>query len=279
MPNVTFNSPKPAEDAKTKPAVKKAKKSAPKAKPEPEPEVEHQETAIELSSNSPVVAVGGMGGDVGEVDFTPPKMQIVQATGDLSSDWSPGSIVFNGETLLNPAPDPVTDWGPELHLSILYSKLYYKENLDYDSDDMPDTVDTLQEVYDRGGTVKWTTDRETGARLEPSWMHVLASAVLVEGQTEEAQEAFTLEAPDGRMCELGMWYVQKSAFSRAGKYIINQGKTSLRDRSTGQALLHHGRFALQIRREKLGNYQVYVPRLRLVSRHDPEYVEWLASLL
>lgn len=286
MPNVTFNSPKPAEDAETKVVKKKQAKAKEEVKVVEEPEVvetkelvTQDDQSVELGVSRTNVAVGGMGGDMDEVDFTPPKLQIVQATGDLSSDFAPGSIVVNGETLINPAPDPVTDWSDPLYLSVLYAKLTYKENLDYDSDDIPDHVDTLKEVLERGGSVKWQTDSKTGQRVEPSWIHVLANAVVIEGHTDEAKDAFTLADPEDNPCELAMWYVQKSAFSRAGKYIINQGKTSLRDRSTGQPQLHHGRFSLQVRREKLGNYQVFVPRLRLVSRHTPEYVQWLSELL
>ena len=74
-------------------------------------------------------------------------------------------------------------------------------------------------------------------------------------------------------------YLQKSAFSKAGKDILTAGKYRLKNRETGLPELHMGKFLLQVRRENLGSFNVFVPRLKQVGRHTDEFVQYAESLI
>jgi hypothetical protein len=248
-------------------------------------EVKVKETkVVKAESQTPAapeqqsIEVGGISGEIGNIKLSPPRINIVQATGDLSSEYAPGGVVFDKRIeLIGGDPKNPTVWSDPVYFSVLYGRLQYVENLDYDSDDTPDIVDSMAEVEARGGWTEWRSD-DKGNRVEPPWIPLLTACLCVEATNEHAESEFNLVDPNGKPCDLALWHMRKSAFTRAGKFLINAGKTSLRG-PDGHPKLTLARFSLQVRREKLGTYQVYVPKVGIAERHSPEYVEWLESLL
>ena len=69
------------------------------------------------------------------------------------------------------------------------------------------------------------------------------------------------------------------SYTAAAKQIITASQYSLKNKETGTAELHRGRFVLQVRREKKGANLVYVPRLVLKGKHEDDFVAFAASLL
>ena len=231
-------------------------------------------TSLAPSRPAAPMAVGGLVGDFGDADIKLPRLNIVQGVGDLSADFKPGSIVYNGEVALIPAGDP-KEWTSPLNLTVISARKDFIQNTDYDSDERADVVGSLEEVEQRGGTIEWLNDQP------PSWLPRLTMLVLIEAP--EGNEAFaercSLVAPNGKPCELALWTVRKSAYTRAGKAVMTAARYNLRNKETNEPELHHGKWTLQVRREKLGQYQVYVPLLKQNGRHDKEYVDFAAQLM
>ncbi|VGO19145.1 hypothetical protein [Pontiella sulfatireligans] len=223
------------------------------------------------SDNLP--AIGGLQGDFAEEDFRLPRINIVQAVGPLSEDFEPGSIVYNKDLiLLDPGSDPKV-WSDPLNVTVLNAKKQFQENLDYGVEEMPETVDTLDEVQERGGWIDWRGDEK------PPWRPMLTVLLLIEAPSDALAEEFSIQGIDGKAYELALWTLKGSAYSRAGKAINTAARFALRNKETGQPELHKGKWTLQVRREKLGTNLVYVPRLRQHGKHPDEFVEFVTTLL
>ena len=223
--------------------------------------------------NSSLPAIGGLQGDFAEEDFRLPRINIVQAVGPLSEDFEPGSIVYNKDlVLLEPGKDPKV-WSDPLQVTVLNAKKQFQENLDYGVEEMPETVDTLEEVQERGGWLDWRGDEK------PPWRPMLTVLLLIEAPSEAMVEEFSIQGNDGKAYELALWTLKGSAYSRAGKAINTAARFALRNKETGEPELHKGRWTLQVRREKLGTNLVYVPRLRQHGKHDDGFVEFITTLL
>ena len=218
-------------------------------------------------------AIGALAGDFGEEDFRLPRINIVQSVGPLSEDFDPGAIVLNKDIVVLPASSDPKVWSDPLNVTILNAKKQFQESLPYDSDEMPDTVDTLEEVQERGGWLDWRNDEK------PPWRPMLTALILIESPTEEMAEEFSIQGTDGKAYELALWTMKGSAYSRAGKAINTSARFALRNKETGLAELHKGKWTLQVRREKLGTNLVYVPRLRQHGKHADEFIEFTTTLL
>jgi hypothetical protein len=220
-----------------------------------------------------IPGIGGVIGDYEESDFRLPRINIVQSVGPLSEDFDPGAVVLNKDIIVLPASTDPKVWGDPLNVTVLNAKKQFSENLPYDSDETPETVDTLDEVHERGGWIDWRNDEK------PPWRPMLTALVLIEAPTEELAEEFSIQGPDGKAYELALWTMKGSAYSRAGKAINTAARFALRNKETGLPELHKGKWTLQVRREKLGTNLVFVPRLRQHGKHDDEFIEFITTLL
>lgn len=220
-----------------------------------------------------IPGIGGLSGDYEESDFRLPRINIVQSVGPLSEDFDPGAVVLNKDIIVLPASTDPKAWGDPLNVTILNAKKQFSENLPYESDETPETVDSLDEVTARGGWIDWRNDEK------PPWRPMLTALVLIEAPTEELSEEFSIQGPDGKAYELALWTMKGSAYSRAGKAINTAARFALRNKETGLPELHKGKWTLQVRREKLGTNLVFVPRLRQHGKHDDEFIEFITTLL
>jgi len=225
------------------------------------------------STGSEQPAIGALAGDFGEEDFRLPRINVVQSVGPMSEDFDPGAIVLNKDIIVLPASSDPKVWSDPLNITILNAKKQFQESLPYDSDEMPDTVDTLEEVHERGGWLDWRNDEK------PPWRPMLTALVLIEAPTEELADEFSIQGTDDKAYELALWTMKGSAYSRAGKAINTSARFALRNKETGLPELHKGKWTLQVRREKLGTNLVYVPRLRQHGKHTDEFIEFITTLL
>ena len=237
---------------------------------------ERSDTAVAKNAD---FALGGVSGDIGEVKLSIPRIQIVQGTGDLTNDFPAGAVVFDKEVMVAPPASPVTEWTSGVPVTILSARLQFKENLDFDSDELPTIVDTVDEVIAQGGHLDGRKD-STGNYVAPAWIPFMTVLTLIEAEDgSPAGDLFSEMTPNDTKADMALWYLQKSAFSKAGKDILTAGKYRLKNRETGLPELHKGKFLLQVRREKLGSFNVFVPRLKQVGRHTDEFVQYAESLI
>jgi hypothetical protein len=137
------------------------------------------------STGSEIPPVGGVSGDYQESDFRLPRINIVQSVGPLSEDFDPGAVVLNKDIIVLPASTDPKAWGDPLNVTILNAKKQFSENLPYESDETPETVDTLDEVHERGGWIDWRNDEK------PPWRPMLTALVLIESPSEELAEGLS----------------------------------------------------------------------------------------
>lgn len=216
--------------------------------------------AMQVAGEAPMA--NGLSGDITSDDFRIPTLNIVQSVGPLSENFTPGDIVLNKKTVLSQSDKKQC---PPIDLTVVAASKKYVENLEFGSETMPQTVETLEEVKALGGTIKWGDNGE-----KPSWIPVLNCLVLVKG------------SPDDPDCNLAigedyyaaaLWSLRSSAYNRAGKNIITSSRTALRDDS-----LSRGKWSLMAKREKLGKNFVFVPVLTLLGKHEDSFVEAIDAL-
>jgi hypothetical protein len=223
--------------------------------------------------NSEIPPVGGVSGDYQESDFRLPRINVVQAVGPLSEDFEPGTVVLNKDIVLLPAASDPKVWGDPLHVTVLNAKKQFQENVEYGNDDMPETVDTLEEVTARGGWIDWRGEEK------PPWRPMLTALLLIEAPNELLADEFSIQGSDGKAYELALWTMKGTSYSRAGKAINTAARFALRNKETGLPELHKGKWTLQVRREKLGTNLVFVPRLRQHGKHSDEFIAFVTTLL
>jgi hypothetical protein len=231
-----------------------------------------RETALapverETAMTSPMGFTPGTSGLVGEIDDADlrlPTLNIVQAVGPLSELFAnqSGAIVYNKETIISPAPEQGKMSDP-VNITILNARKFYEEWFDYGDERIPQTADTVEEVRAAGGTTHWQGD------TKPSWRGVLEVGCLIEG--DEGVPGLDSEF-EGRYYGPAMWTLRSTAYKRAGSVIMTAGKLSLKHG------LVHGKFQLCSKREKVGKNFVFVPILRQVGLHTPQFVDFVAGL-
>ena len=241
------------------------------ASPEPVPQASSLPAPISPSGDIP--AIGDLSGDYEESDFRLPRINIVQSVGPMSEDFDAGAIVLNKDIIVLPASSDPKVWSDPLNVTALNAKKQFQENVEYGSDEMPEMVDTLEEVHERGGWIDFRNDEK------PPWSPMLTALLLIEAPTDELSEEFSIQGPDGNAYELALWTMKGSAYSRAGKAINTAARFALRNKETGLPELHKGKWTLQVRREKLGTNLVFVPRLRQHGKHTEEFIEFITTLL
>lgn len=250
----------------------KIKASTEEAKPDAVAVIDPpHETALEKPAAP--MKVGAMAGEFTREDFRLPRINVVQAVGQLSEDFKPGTILLNKEVELVAASTDPKEWTEPLELIVLNARKQFRENIEFDGDKQPRVLDTLAEVEKNGGWIDWRNDEK------PPWSPMLTALLLVKARTEAHAEQFGIPGPDGAQYEMALWTMTGVAFSKAGKAIMTAGTYSLKNKETGEPMLHLGRWHLQVRREKLGTNLVYVPRLQSAGKNDAEFVKFAEGLL
>ena len=237
------------------------------------PTVQEPDNRELATMNSSLPGIGGLAGDYQEGDFRLPRINIVQSVGPLSEDFEAGSIVLNKDMILLPASEDPKIWSTPLNVTVLNAKKQFQENIEYGSDEMPETVETLEEVTARGGWLDWRND------APPPWRPILTALLLIEAPTEAMADEFSIQGTDGKAYELALWTMKGTSYSRAGKAINTAARFALRNKDTGLPELHKGKWTLQVRREKLGTNLVFVPRLRQHGKHTDEFIAFVTTLL
>jgi hypothetical protein len=250
-----------------------ASRTAPAPEPMPLATRAAPETQPLAAGNTEIPPIGGLSGDYQEADFRLPRINIVQSVGPLSEDFDPGTVVLNKDLIILPAAEDPKVWSDPLNVTVLNAKKQFQESVEYGSDEMPATVETLDEVIERGGWLDWRNDEK------PPWRPILTALLLIEAPTADLAEEFSIQGPDGNAYELALWTMKGTSYSRAGKAINTAARFALRNKDTGLPELHKGKWTLQVRREKLGTNLVFVPRLRQHGKHDDDFIQFITTLL
>jgi hypothetical protein len=217
------------------------------------------ETGTVVAPAMPVGTVevhgGSVSGEICKSDLQIPSLKLVQQVGDLGELFTPGSFVLNNE-------HGVSDGTVETTVTVAHWNKYYIENLEYGTDQTPDTAKTMQEVVQKGGTTEWQ------GKTPPTWTPVGVATCMVEGK-DDLHFPFAYE---DKQYAIALWTMRNTAYRRAGRVIMTAAAYNLK---TG---LEYGNWLLSSKRETLGKNKVFVPVLKTGGRNTDEFAAWIRQL-
>jgi len=200
-------------------------------------------------------------GEICKSDLQIPSLKLVQQVGDLGELFTPGSFVLNNE-------HAVSDGKTVVVLTVAHWNKYYIENVEYGSDQMPDTAKTLKEVSEKGGTTEWSHE------TPPTWSPVGVATCILQGEDESH---FPFEYDDGvaqptKHYAIALWTMRNTAYRRAGRVIMTAAAYNLK------MGLEYGSWELTSKRETLGKNKVFVPVVKTGGRNSEEFATWVRQL-
>lgn len=200
----------------------------------------------------------GMEGEFNVSDFQIPRLNIANKTGELSNDFPPGSIVFRKEVM-------VGNQKQAAKLTILRMAKKYMQRIPYGTEERPKIFNAVADVRTAGGT----TDITEGDMDIYDPILILTMAVQ---SPESAHPLFAFEK-EGSHFALAQMILAKSAYNNAGKQLITEATTALREKLSG------GKYELvtQLRSNTMGSW--FTPVFRLVGKNTPETTAWFDGLI
>lgn len=212
-------------------------------------------------------AFGEVTGEFDQTDIKIPKLEMVHGVGDLSTSFTPGDLIYNGDTKIAGKGEPI-------HLSVLSIRKYYRESLKYDPDReiMPRVFATAEEVQAAGLTPEWDD------KTPPTVDKVAELRIAIECPESETidRELFPICIElEGKVMRfaLAVFSVHRTSYSPVAKQVFSAAAMTLKGR------LPAGRWRLATLREKRGGNVVTLPSFRLVSRYTDPVVEYFYNTL
>ena len=174
-------------------------------------------------------------------DIEIPRLQVVQKMSELDIDAPVGSIVHNKDAVLYRA-------GVKTPAALLFVQKYWKEDIPFDSDELPRFAHTQEEAN--------AIIAENG----PDGYKVITAAniALLVAQTDEAEEGSDDSFPfelDGKRYAIGKFTVQKKSYDTTFKSIATFG---MFNPNTDPGSIHWSLSSFQVTK---GKYSWYVPSL------------------
>ena len=211
-------------------------------------------------------AGGSVSGNIDQSDLVIPSIKLVQKTGELGELFVPGSWVLNNEFVLHGAraDDPVCKADAPVRLTVALIRKSYIENVEYGSDEIPDTAHTLDEVHTKGGSLDWGEEDSS----PPSWNAIASATVLVRGE-DEAYFPFEFEK---KRYAMAIWSLRGTAYREAARPILTAASYNLKSG------LEYGSWSLSSKIKKRKNNSWFVPDLKTGEKNDEKFAAWAREL-
>jgi hypothetical protein len=193
-------------------------------------------------------------------DIEIPRLTVVQKMSELDIDAPVGAIVHNKDTVLYRS-------GVKVPAAILFAQKYWKEDVPFDSDEMPRFAHTAEEAA--------ALSAENGKEGYP--IITAANIALLIAQTPDAEagseDAFPFEL-DGKRYALGKLTVQKKSYDTTFKSIAS---FQLFNKNTDPASIHWTLTSFMVTK---GKYNWYVPSLAPTRDNPvgPEVLDFVERL-
>jgi len=264
---------KDMSDKKTpsKKATTKRGKPAPEAEAElaaseeEETLTEDSASIIPATSNAIAPQAGCVEGDFDNEDLIVPRINVVGKTGNLSDQFSPGSLVLNKEF-------EVVEKEEDLEIVVLAFAKKYQEDTDFDSEEMGRVFNNKHEMLEAGYQC---TDYDGEGFCQP-----MANFILLAKKPEAFEDEiglFTFEAPDGS--EWGMFEMTcaKTAYKTTGKEVatfltINRGRAT-------PIPLHKAKWNLKTGLKRFRENSWWSPFFKRAGTLDDELYEFVKELV
>ena len=189
-----------------------------------------EETPVFVGHNQPAVVEpkplavsapstpAGIEGEITANDIKPPRINLVQKTGKLGDEFTPGAFVYDKSF-------PITDGKSAFNATVLRFKKYYQQKLAFgESQESPLKFDTVAEVRANGGQV--TQYNGEGYYQEAA---DILLAIEAPASVDEEHMAFFPYSTGERSYGLAVYTVTSSGFTSIGKRIITDATLLLRE--------------------------------------------------
>lgn len=236
----------------------------------------------------------GFEGDWGAEDLKFPQLKLVQGSGPLSTQFDAGTVIY-GELELLPPPSVKPDAkNPSIRFVPISITKQWREKLSQDqvaAGDMPRIAQTVSEVEELGGTVRWVGNQMPDNLWEPS----ARCMFLVELPEGSDHPGFALEL-DGKFYAVAVYYAAGGAFRDSAKIIFNTAQTSLlvpvldenkqpvktdRGQIVKKKMLWKNYWTLNFAKKQAGNFTPWRPIVKLLAKEEtgPDVRAYIESLV
>lgn len=168
------------------------------------------------------VSNGIISGDFDETDIKPPRLQIVQGSGELSKKYSHGTVLLD-DTVLFKAVDP-SEPQPTFRFVPLGLIKAFRERLDMNDPDnkdvQPRIAHTKDEVLRLGGTTEWRNGEQ------PTWNPTATVMMLIEKPDNTNHAGFNMEAKGKLYCP-AVFYASGTSYRQVATKIFNASQYQL----------------------------------------------------
>lgn len=198
----------------------------------------------------------GLAGEYTADDIRLPRLQIVQGSGELSSKFNVGSLLYADEVLC-PPNDPAKP-SRVLRFIPVFLRKQFRENLtkeQKDAGDMPRIVNTLDEVRAYGGTTQFIGDEK------PSWSPSAQVFLMLEQPEGVDHTGFLMEI-EGKCYGPAVYYASSTAYRTLALPIINAGLADQRSAKPGVNVLPKRVWKLTIAKRPAGDFTIFVPEAK-----------------
>jgi hypothetical protein len=243
-----------------------------KAQKSEETQLVHDED-LGLTLPAAEFGAGTLEGEFDQSDIQLPYLSLVNKTGQLSNDFTPGSFVYNKEVVVGDGKEPIL-------VTALSMKKDYVEDIEFDSEIMPRTFARLADAEAEGYSLDYEAEKRVKPRaciltlvpVPEDYGTFFAPDELTEFLAEQADKLF--KGKPKTSWALAMWIVQSSAYNAVAKPLATARMGGhLREG------LHHGPWLLQSELRNYKNNSWYAPRVRPGGKHSQAFVDWVESTI
>lgn len=201
-------------------------------------------------------------GNISRDDIILPRVNLVQKSGKLCDDFTPGSFLFEKQVVLATP-------GQSFSAVVLGHSKYYQEKVEYGSDEFGRRANTEEEVRNLGGTTTW------GVNDRPYFQPVadLLIAVKAPGNAEgDALDLFPYQYGEEHYA-IAVYTVAASAYTSLAKRVFTDSLYTLK------AGLHLGEYQIHSELKKNAANSWYVPVAGMPKKfNDDAKAEFFAGL-
>jgi len=202
----------------------------------------------------------GIDGEITQEDLRVPRINLVQKSGQLCDNFSPGSFLFEKSIV-------IAKPGSFFTVVPLRLRKYYQEKLEFgSSNEMPRRANTAQEVRELGGSTMWGHENYFQDMAD-----IMLAVEAPESLDEDAMQYFGY-SHGGKNYGLAIYTVGSSAYTTFARRLITDTKGVLK------GYLFNGKYELNSEIKKNGSNSWYVPMPKFAGKNSPEECEFFRGL-
>jgi hypothetical protein len=234
--------------------------AAPVAEVKPSAEICVQDETENSITIAPPAGVG-VEGEISSADIRVPRINLVQKSGNLSNEFTPGLFLFEKTV-------PLAKVGDDVTFVPLRLKKYYQLKVEFGtSQDMPPKFNTMDEVRAFGGSLQYGDEKYCVEMAD-----IMVAIAAPEDPSEEVLQHFPYNNGEANWA-LAMYTVGSSAYTSLAKRLITDSVGVLR------AGLYTGLYNMHSEIRKTAQNSWYVPVAQYAGKNStPDFFRGLAGL-